>query len=430
MIVPHESFNLSKLALAENWEGIRLKYGVQLINKKAEFIYNYVGLENVESWTGKLIKGNENFSAEDAATANNFNSGDVLLSKLRPYLAKAFIAQESGCCTSELLVLRPIHYDANYLKYLILTLDFINLVNSSTYGVKMPRANWEFIGNIKIPKPPIEVQKVIASFLDHKTAAIDALIAKKQCLIELLEEKRSALINQVVTKGLNPNAPMKASGIPWIGEIPQHWKVIKLGRFAEVTKLTGFEYTKYWSVDPEGEIIALRGFNIKNNKLILDDVERISSELSKKLLRSKLFAGDIVFPCTGTLGNGAIIEDNNKFHINQNIAKLTLKQNWHIEQKYLLYQLCSYAMKYQIDRFNSSGLQPVLLIGTIRNLTCFLPPEDEQKDIIKFLDVQLDIFESITSCLLKQIARLKEYRQSLITAAVTGKLDITQEEAA
>ena len=89
----------------------------------------------------------------------------------------------------------------------------------------MPRASWDFIGNISLPTLPLETQKSIARFLDRKTAAIDTLIAKKQRLIQLLEEKRTALINQAVTKGLNPNAPMKDSGIPWIGKIPEHWEI-------------------------------------------------------------------------------------------------------------------------------------------------------------------------------------------------------------
>jgi type I restriction enzyme, S subunit len=97
--------------------------------------------------------------------------------------------------------------------YLILTPDFVNLVNSSTYGAKMPRASWDFIGNIFLPTPHLETQQSIASFLDRKTATIDTLIAKKQRLIQLLEEKRTALINHAVAKGLNPNAPMKESGI-------------------------------------------------------------------------------------------------------------------------------------------------------------------------------------------------------------------------
>lgn len=192
--------------------------------------------------------------------------------------------------------------------------------------------------------PPLEEQKTIACFIDRKLVQIDQVISNKQRFIELLKEQKSAIINRAVTKGLNPDAPMKPSDIEWLGDIPAHWETTKLGRLCNVTKLTGFEYTKLWTTDQNGEKIALRGFNIKNNRLILDDVERISAELSNQLRRSKLFAGDIVFPCTGTLGHGASLEEDNKYHINQNIAKITPSES--IIPNFLLYTADCRFMKY------------------------------------------------------------------------------------
>jgi type I restriction enzyme, S subunit len=315
-----------------------------------------------------------------------------------------------------------------FIFYVSKSSEFSAQIEADAIQSTISNFNGEKYGNIGILIPPLETQQSIARFLDRKTAAIDTLITKKQRLIQLLEEKRTALINQAVTKGLNPIAPMKDSGIPWIGETPEHWKILKLGIFAEVTKLTGFEYTNHWIVHPNGEIIALRGFNIKNGKLVLNDVEKISSKLSSKLFRSKLFSGDIVFPCTGTIGNGALIEEDNKFHINQNIAKITARKNWDIHPKYFLNQLCDYAMKYQIDSLNSSGIQPVLLIGTIRNLVCVLPDIEEQRIISDYIDDQNKRFDKISNNLFSQIEKLQEYRRSLITAAVTGKLAISEVE--
>ena len=142
------------------------------------------------------------------------------------------------------------------------------------------------------------------------------LVAEQRRLMALLKEKRQAVISHAVTRGLNPHAPMKPSGIEWLGDVPEHWSVVKLGRHATVTKLTGFEYTNHWKVDPDGEIVALRGYNIKNGKLDLESVDRISHELSASLDRSKLRAGDIVFPCTGTIGDAAIIPEDGKRSIN------------------------------------------------------------------------------------------------------------------
>jgi type I restriction enzyme S subunit len=303
------------------------------------------------------------------------------------------------------------------------------LLNKSIYSA-MGKTNTQkniYLDEVKIVKigfPPLDEQQKIAQFLDYKTKQIDELIRKKETLIEKLNEKRTALISHAVTKGLDSSVPMKDSGIEWLGNIPKHWTILKLGRLCDVTKLTGFEYTKKWETDPNGEIIALRGFNIKNNQLILNDVERITSELSNELLRSKLYAGDIVFPCTGTLGEGAIIDDDNKYHINQNIAKISPVKN--IDRKFLLLSLCSKNMKYQIELYNSSGLQPVLLIGTIRSLIISIPDFLEQKQIAQYLDKKTTQIDQQKAKIQEAIELLKEYRTSLITNAVTGKIDVSQ----
>lgn len=411
--------------IPEHWEQKRFKFSVNLINNKIEAEnsnLSYMGLEHIESWTGKRI---EDKNASSEGIGSHFVPNDVLFGKLRPYLAKVYLSDIEGLASTEALVLRcKNNIFPKFLKYYILSRDFINIVDSSTFGAKMPRASWDFIGNLFFIFPPLHEQQKIAQFLDYKTKQIDELINKKKTLIEKLDEKRTALISHAVTKGLDSSVPMKDSGIEWLGDIPKHWTILKLGRLCDVTKLTGFEYTKKWQTDPQGEIIALRGFNIKNNQLILNDVEKITSELSNELLRSKLYAGDIVFPCTGTLGEGAIIDEDNQYHINQNIAKISPLKN--IDRKFLLLLLCSKNMKYQIELYNSSGLQPVLLIGTIRSLIIAIPDFSEQKQIAEYLDQKTTQIDQQKAKIKQAIELLKEYRTSLITNAVTGKIDVRQ----
>ena len=209
-----------------HWEIKRLKYCVVLINEKIDGVppeLPYTGLEHIESWTGKRLPADE--SATSDGQSNIFKFGDVLFGKLRPYLAKVLRASANGACTGELLVLRPKSTTQDYLFYYLLARDFINIVNSSTYGAKMPRANWEFIGNLPLQLPPLDEQRAITTFLDRETERIDSLIAKKDRQIGLLQEKRAALISHVVTKSLSPNAKMRDSGVEWLGEIPEHWKI-------------------------------------------------------------------------------------------------------------------------------------------------------------------------------------------------------------
>ena len=184
-----------------HWEMRRLKFCVQLTDQKMkadqEKSLPYVGLENIQSWTGKLLPLDPN--VVPTGVANHFEKEMTLFGKLRPYLAKACNPDFEGLCSTELLVFKSIAFDRRLLLYLLLTDGFIKAIDSSTYGAKMPRANWDFIGNSIVPVPPLEEQKKIAAFLDQTSAHIDEAIEKKQRLIELLKELKPITIAEAVT---------------------------------------------------------------------------------------------------------------------------------------------------------------------------------------------------------------------------------------
>ena len=181
--------------IPSGWEARRLKFSVSLRNEKIEAeesTLDYMGLEHIESWTGKRIE-DETASSEGIAT--RFIKDDVLFGKLRPYLAKVYLAEHEGMATTEALVLVSDEVLVpRFLKYLLISDKFIEA----------------------------------ATFLDWKTGQIDALIAQKQELLEKLKEKRIAVITQAVTHGLNPAAPLRDSGIPWLGQVPKHWEVKRI----------------------------------------------------------------------------------------------------------------------------------------------------------------------------------------------------------
>lgn len=181
--------------IPKHWEIKKLKYIVSLQNRKSNNIDFRIGLENIESKTGKYIPTNEIMFEEDGI---GFEKGDILFGKLRPYLAKVFLADRNGVCVSEFLVLRTSRADNNFLKFLMLSPSFIDIVDSSTYGTKMPRASWDFIGNLKIPLPPLKEQDQIAQFLDSEISKIDKIIEKTKKQIELIKEYKTTLINQAV----------------------------------------------------------------------------------------------------------------------------------------------------------------------------------------------------------------------------------------
>ncbi|MFA9373309.1 MAG: restriction endonuclease subunit S [Poseidonibacter sp.] len=311
--------------------------------------------------------------------------------------------------------------DKRFLYWLLIGLEsYVQFTASSN---TQDNLNSEKVSNFPL-SIPLNEQQQIAKFLDSATQKIDTLITKQEKLIELLKEKRQSVISHAVTKGLNPDVKFKDSGVEWLGNVPEHWSVSKIGYYAFVTKLTGFEYTNLWRTSEDGEIIALRGFNIKERKLDLSKTEKITGALSKKLSRSKLSSGDIVFPCTGTIGNAAIIESDNKFHINQNIAKITFDSC--INPSYAVYWMLGTFIKKTIDKNNMSGMQPVVLIGDIRNLPIIKIDYVEQQQIANYLDDKISKIDTLIGKSKKSIKLLKEKRTALISAAVTGKIDVRE----
>ncbi|EKS3202359.1 restriction endonuclease subunit S [Campylobacter jejuni] len=181
--------------IPQHWNILKLKHIASLRNQKSNNIDFRIGLENIESKTGKFIPSSEVVFEEDGI---GFKKGDILFGKLRSYLAKVFLTDRDGICVSEFLVLKIKSESNKFIKFLMLSSLFIDIVDSSTYGTKMPRANWEFIGNLKIPLPPLKEQEQIANFLDEKCEKIDLLIEKTKKQIKLIKEYKTTLINQAV----------------------------------------------------------------------------------------------------------------------------------------------------------------------------------------------------------------------------------------
>ena len=201
------------------WQTRWLKWDVSLradrpSEEEAEAL-PYISNEDIASWTGQLLKTE---LVPMSADGRKFSADDVLFNKLRPYLAKVLHAPFTGISSGELLCLRSSDSVLpRFLFYVVSSQGFIDAVDAETFGSKMPRADWETVGHQPLPLPSSEMQERIAAFLDEKTAKLDEIIAKKRALLAGLSEKRQASVTQAVTKGLNPAAPMKDSGIRWLG---------------------------------------------------------------------------------------------------------------------------------------------------------------------------------------------------------------------
>jgi type I restriction enzyme S subunit len=278
--------------------------------------------------------------------------------------------------------------------------------------------------NLAIPIPPIDQQAIIADFLDRKTASIDTLIEKQEQLLALLAEKRQALITQAVTKGLDPNAPMKDSGIPWLGEIPKHWAVVRVSYVAEVRNGSTPDRNNddYWV---DGCIPWLSSGKVNDFVVTEADeliTERALRETSVRVLRK----GTVLVGMVGqgrTRGMSAIMALD--ACINQNVAGVTARPP--LLDAYLHFVfVTAYDSLRELGR---GGQQDALNCEIIKAFRIPLPPLDEQRRIVEYVESELRRLDTLSQCVQAMIERLREYRQALITAAVTGQLDVVAIEA-
>lgn len=280
----------------------------------------------------------------------------------------------------------------------------------------------------RISLPPLPEQQAIADFLDRKTAQIDTLIEKKQRQIELLQEQRTALINHAVTKGLNPNAKMKDSGMEWLGEIPSHWEVMKVKRYIDVIDGDrGSEYPNEKDYVDSG-IPFLSSKNIIDNKLDLTEVRYISQEKFDRLGRGKLVKNDLVITVRGTIGSIGYFLGQEHQTAFINAQMMILRTNEELSSKYFYYFARSNFWFTQLDYSAYGAAQQQLSNVVLQNLSIVVPPFDEQVSIENYLDQKLEQVEKTTQKVRNEITLLEEYRTALISEAVTGKIDVRTAE--
>lgn len=419
--------------LPAHWEVMKLKKLVSFIEEKESEIDGenrlpYIGLEHIESWTGMLCVRDSEFVP--TSVSNRFHSGDVLFGKLRPYLAKACKPSFEGICSSELLVLRPSSgIDGRFLLHLLLTKGFISLVDSSTYGAKMPRANWNDVSSCALPVPSLKEQRAIADFLDCEAAKIDKLIDKKRMLIERLKEKRAALITRTVTQGLPPDAAraaglepepkMKASGVEWLGDVPAHWGVLPLRRWYRVVNGGTPSSTEetYWHgginwITPE-DLGRNRSKRIGNSRrtLSIEGLTNCGAQLVP--------VNSITLSTRAPVGHLAIT--SRKSCTNQGCRTLVPKGSG-AHPDYLYYVLLAFRPLLEAAGKGTTFME--LSANLLGSHIAPFPPDTEQRAIADFLDRETAKIDGLIAKVDTAIARLREYRAALITAAVTGQVDV------
>jgi type I restriction enzyme S subunit len=312
-----------------------------------------------------------------------------------------------------------------YLYYLALTIQF----NRYSTNTALPSMTQENLGNFIFATPVDELEKIrISNFLDHETAKIDTLIEKQQQLIQLLKEKRQAVISHAVTKGRNPDAPMKDSGVEWLGQVPEHWIVRRLKHSANLQ--SGIPKGKDLTGRQTIEVPMLRVANVQDGYLNLDDISNISIE-PHELSRYLLADGDVLMNEGGDndkLGRGAVWRNEIEPCIHQNhvfaIRPVEVEPDW-----LDLVTRASYA-KFHFYRVAKQSTNLASISSTnIKETPLVIPPKNERAEIIDYLRRKITAFEALEAKSQNQIGLLQERRTALISAAVTGKIDVRNWQA-
>jgi len=316
-------------------------------------------------------------------------------------------------------VLRP-HSDvkAKYLVGILNVTDYAQFIDGSTRD-KLTQSE---MNNIPVPLPPDAEQSAIVTFLDRETAKIDDLVAEQQRLIVLLQEKRQAVISHAVTKGLDPTAPMKPSGLDWPTEVPAHWNVLPLTRVVR-------QFVDYRGATPNkvGEGVPLiTATQIKRGRVdhSLDPVFITEEEYASRMTRGFPAIGDLLLTTEAPLGEAALIEEE-RVAPGQRIILMKAERLW-TTGKYLLYHFRSQFGQNELLKRASGSTASGIRADRLRASAVIVPPLDEQAAITSHVDGQICSFDEIEAAIAQQVALLQERRAALISAAVTGKIDVRQ----
>ena len=365
---------------------------------------NYVGVEHLRQNT----EGREmSVTLPEVDFVISFYPEDILIGNIRPYLKKAWLADCNGGTNGDVLTIRIVdkmYVSPQYLFYILSSEQFFMYDMKYAKGAKMPRGDKKAVMNYAIPVPPLAIQNEIVKLLDNFTELTAELTAELQLRKKQYSFYRDSLLN------FSRN------------DAEVEWMLV--GDIGDVTKLAGFEFTKYVKYVDRGETIALRGLNVKG-QLDLRDVKYIDGSDFSKLERSKLYKGDMLFTYVGTVGQVALVDCDDKYYLAPNVARIRFKNNV-VTSRYMHYLFqTDYFMVKQIGKYAKTSSMKNLTMENIRKFQVPIPPLETQAKIVSILDRFDALCHDLTQGLPAEIAARKKqyeyYRDKLLTFPRKGK---------
>ena len=399
--------------IPSHWEERRHKHCLLLVKNKSS-LANKVGLENIESFSGRFIPTESIYDGNGVEA----HEGDILYGKLRPYLAKVWIATGPCNAVGDFFVYRCNKKLLlnNYAKWLMLSDGFTKVCSASTYGAKMPRVSADFISSLSIPLPPLAEQEKIVSYLEGKTSKIDAYVAEKEKEIQLLQELKQKTIADAVTKGLNPIVKMKDSGISWIGMIPEHWETKRIASLftGKVNANSDFRYKhafkfNYGTLVPKNEVgdaEEYRDVYVKYSVLQEGDILINGLNLNYDFISQRV----AIAPSDGIITSAYVV------------ARPRAGTNAHY-YTYLFKTMDSMKLFHGMG----TGIRLTLSFDELKKQLVIVPPQDEQRAIVAYIDEKCQKIDTLMTELQAEIDYMKEYKQRLIADCVTGQVNVQNE---
>lgn len=370
---------------------------------------------------------NHNKASEDLSSYQRVQPGDVILNKLKAWQGSIGVTDCEGIVSPAYFTYRP--WDAasdvhnRFLHDLLRSPAYVSFYLSRSKGIRV--SQWDLDPDAfkatPLVVPPLSEQRQIAGFLDRECAKLDRLLAKQERLIELLKEKRQALISHAVTRGLDPNAKLKPSGIEWLGDVPEHWEVGHLKHWWTAIDCKHITATFVDEGIPLASINEVRGWTID-----LSNAKRTTSEDYERLIegRRKPRLGDILFTRNATVGEASLAIDSELFAMGQDVCLLRRLTDFNPE--FLLHILKSKVISEQLEQLMIGSTFKRINVEEIRGLRVTMPPIEEQRAIVYYLADECSRFDALIAKAQQASDLLKERRTSLIAAAVTGKIDVRE----